>query len=145
MDEQKFGILGVTGPQATNRGVGYSPAFPIDRDNYMMGVLGKYVPENLLKNSLAEQLLKGENIAKNYAPGAGAPTDPRIAEALAQAQMMGQQGMQGQQGMMMPQQQMQGQWVDVNDPAGRPTGMIRNVTTGEVRNKSAQTFGQVAG
>jgi hypothetical protein len=142
MDEQKFGILGVTGPQATNRGVGYSPAFPINPDNYMMGVLGKYVPENLLKNSLAEQLLKGENIAKNYAPGAGAPTDPRIAEALAQAQMMGQQGLQGQQQGMMPQQQMQGQWVAVMDPAGKPTGMVRNTMTGEVRNTQTQSFGQ---
>jgi hypothetical protein len=142
MDEQKFGILGVTGPRATNRDIGYSPAAgPHDANNYMMGVLGKYLPENLFKNSLAEQLLKGENIAKNYAPGAGAPTDPRIAEALAQAQMMGQQGMQGQQGMM-PQQQMQGQWVPVNDPAGRPTGMVRNTMTGEVRNTQTQSFGQ---
>jgi hypothetical protein len=145
MNDQ-FGILGQSGPQATNRGVGYSPAAgPHDANGYMMGILGKYVPEAMLKNSLAEQLLKGENIAKNYAPGAGAPTDPRVAEALAQSQMM-QQGMQGQPGAMGQQpMQQQGQWVAVNDPAGRPTGMIKNVATGEVRNTAAQPFGPMAG
>jgi hypothetical protein len=142
MNDQ-FGILGQSGPQATNRGVGYSPAAgPHDANGYMMGILGKYVPEQLLENSLAQRLLQGENIAKQYAPGAGAPRDPRIEEAAMQSQMMAQQMMgQGQQGAM-GQQPMQGQWVPVNDPAGKPTGMVRNTMTGEVRNTQAQQFGQ---
>jgi hypothetical protein len=133
MNDQQFGILGVTGPRATNRDVGYSPAAgPHNANDYMMGILGRYVPENLLKDSLAQRLLAGENIAEQYAPGAGAPRDPRV-EAAAQAQM-GQQGAMGQQPM-------QGQWVPVNDVAGKPTGMMRNTMTGEVRNTQAQSFG----
>jgi hypothetical protein len=145
MNEQEFGILGQSGPRATNRDLGYLPAAgPHDANGYMMGILGKYVPENLLEGSLAQRLLMGENIAKQYAPGAGAPRDPRIEEAAMQSQMMAQQmmGMQGQQGAMgQPMMQQQGQWVPVNDPAGKPTGMIRNTMTGEVRNTQAQQFG----
>jgi hypothetical protein len=142
-----FGILGQTGPVETNRGIGYSPAAgPHDANGYMMGILGKYVPENLLEGSLAQRLLMGENIAKLYAPGAGAPRDPRIEAAVAQADMLGQQnmqksGVQGGAGQQPMQQQMQGQWVDVTDPAGKPTGMVRNTMTGEVRNTQAQQFG----
>jgi hypothetical protein len=63
--------------------------------------------------------------------------------------MLGQQNMQksgiqggaGQQGAVGQPQQMQGQWVDVTDPAGKPTGMVRNTMTGEVRNTQAQQFG----